>query len=89
MRDMNELLQHLGGGTADPQLLLQLQTIAGSAECRALADRLTGASAEEMRQAVQRGSASGIQQAVGNFLNTPEGAALAEQLRQALGKRGD
>ena len=40
----------------------------------------------ELRQAVEQGDADRIRQAVGSFLATPEGARLAEQLRQALGK---
>lgn len=86
MRDMNELLQQLGGQNADPQMLSHLQALAGNAQCRALADQLKSASAEEMRQAVQRGNADEIKQAVGQFLSTPEGTRLAAQLRQALGK---
>ena len=86
MNDMDRLLQQLGGQKAYPQMLAQLQALAGSQQCRALADQLTTASTEQMRQAVQAGNSDGIKQAVGQFLSTPEGMRLAEQLRQALGK---
>ena len=86
MRDMNQFLQQFGGQNADPQMLRQLQALAGNTQCQALADQLKSASADEMRQAVQRGNADDIKKAVGQFLSTPEGARLAEQLRQVLGK---
>ena len=86
MQDLNQLLQQLGGGNADSQLVRQVQAVTDSAQGRALAAQLQSASAEEMRQAVQRGSAADLHNAVGQFLSSPEGARLAEQLRQMLGK---
>ena len=86
MNDMNRLLQQLGGASPDPQMLSQLQAIVGNEQCRSLAEQLRKSSVDEMRQAVQRGSADEIRQAVGQFLTTPDGIRLAEQLRKALGK---
>lgn len=86
MHDLNQLLQQLGGGNADPQLLRQLQSIAGGTQGRALAEQLQNTSAEEMRQAVQRGNAEDLRNAVGQFLSSPEGMQLSEQLRQMFGK---
>ncbi len=86
MHDLNQLLQQLGGGNADPQLLRQLQTFTDGAQGRALAAQLQNASAEEMRQAVQRGNAEDLRSAVGQFLSSPEGMQLSEQLRQMFGK---
>lgn len=86
MHDLNQLLQQLGGGNADPQFVRQLQTITEGEQGRALAAQLQNASAEEMRQAVQRGNAAELRQAVGQFLSSPEGMQLAEQLRQMFGK---
>ena len=88
MSDMNQVLSQLTGGRgADPQLLSQMQALAGIADCQSLAAQLgQQPSAGELRQAVEQGDADRIRQAVGSFLATPEGARLAEQLRQALGK---
>ena len=86
MHDLNQLLQQLGGGNADPQLLRQLQSIAGGAQGRALAAQLQNTAAEELRQAVQRGNAEELRSAVGQFLSSPEGMQLSEQLRQMFGK---
>ena len=86
MRDLKDLLLQLGGQNADPQMLSQLEILTGNTQYHALADQLKSASAEEMRQAVQRGNAEEIRQAVGQFLNTPDGIRLAAQLRQMLGK---
>ena len=88
MSDMNQLLSRLTGGQGvDPQLLAQVQALAGNAQCQSLAAQLgQQPSAGELRQAVEQGDADQIRQAVGSFLATPEGARLAEQLRQVLGK---
>ena len=86
MHDLNQLLRQLGGGSADPELLRRLQTLTEGQTGQALTEPLRTASAEELRQAVQRGNAGDIRAAVGQFLATPEGMALADRLRQALGK---
>lgn len=85
MHDLNQLLRQLGGEQADPQLVRQLRTITDGEQGRALAAQLQNASADEMRQAIGRGNADALRDAVGTFLSSPEGARLADQLRQMLG----
>ena len=42
MSDMNQVLSQLTGGRgADPQLLSQMQALAGNAECQSLAAQLS------------------------------------------------
>lgn len=83
MSDFNQLLSQMTGGQGpDAQMLGQLRSVLGSEQCQALAGELTAASPERLREAVQRGDADEVREAVGQFLNTPEGARLAEQLRR-------
>lgn len=87
MSDFNQLLSRMAGGQgADAQMLGRLQSVLGSEQCQTLAGELTAASPEQLREAVRRGDADEVREAVGQFLNTPEGARLAEQLRRMFGR---
>lgn len=89
---LDELMRSLQLDKIDPSAkaaLDRLQNAMQSAEGQRMAkqiDRATAERIERAAKAAQAGDTRRAQQAVGELLGTPEGAALAARLRKMLGK---
>ncbi|MBS7224622.1 MAG: hypothetical protein KH050_04675 [Clostridiaceae bacterium] len=90
MFDANELMRKLmaqGGMRQDTMEKLQHAVQSGEAQNFAKQiDAATASRIERAAQAMQTGDKRAAQAAVGEILSTPEGAALAAQLKRMMGK---
>ncbi len=77
MSELERMMQAVGGQLNDPALLAQVQALLAGAQ---------GLPTDALRQAAAGGDANAVKQAVGQFMNTPEGKQLAAKLMQAFGK---
>lgn len=90
MIDANELMRKLsmmGGDQKEAIERLQRMMQAGQGQNLAKSiDSATTARIERAAQAAQAGDKRAASAAIGEIMSTPEGAALAAQLRRILGK---
>lgn len=90
MMDANELMRRLmTQGGIQQETVAKLQRAVQSGEVQNLAKNIDAATAsriERAAQAAQAGDKRAAQTALGEIMATPEGAALAAQLRRMLGK---
>lgn len=87
MMDANELLRKLK--LSDGAQIAELQRILQSGQGRQMAGNVDAATArriERAAKAAQAGDKRAAQQALNEILATPEGAALAAQLKRLMGK---
>lgn len=92
MIDANEMMRRLRMQSGDPQTqaaLDRLQNVMQSGGAGNLPGNLDSATVsriERAAKAAQAGDKGAAQAALGEILSTPEGAALAAQLRRILGQ---
>ena len=87
MMDANELLRKLK--LSDGPQIAELQRLLQSGQGRQMAGNVDAATArriERAAKAAQAGDKHAAQQALNEILATPEGAALAAQLKRLMGK---
>lgn len=90
MMDVNELMRRLmTQGGIQQETAEKLQRAMQSGEVQNLAKSIDAATAsriERAAQAAQAGDKRAAQMAIGEIMATPEGAALAAQLRRMMGR---
>ena len=92
MIDANELMRRLRMQSGDPQtqaVLERLQNVmqtAGADNLKNAIDNDTATRIERAAKAAQSGDKSAAQAAISEIMSTPEGAALAAQLKRILGQ---
>lgn len=92
MIDANELMRRLKMQSGDAQMqatLERLQNVMQSGGADNLTKNIDNATAtriERAARAAQAGDKSAAQDAIGEIMSTPEGAALAAQLKRILGQ---
>ncbi len=90
MFDANELMRKLmTQGGVQQDAMEKLQRAVQSGEAQNLAKQIDSSTAsriERAAQAMQMGDKRAAQAAIGEILSTPEGAALAAQLKRMMGK---
>lgn len=92
MIDVNELMRKLSMQSNDAQARAALERLqnamhsGGADNLKNSIDSATASRIERAAKAAQSGDKDAAQQAIGEIMSTPEGAALAARLKRILGQ---
>ena len=86
MQDFNELLAAFRAQSGGAPQLSALEQFMHSPQGQGMAQGLSQETTARIAQAAGQGDREGAQAAVAAILRTPEGAALAAQIKNLLGK---